>query len=40
MQLLDDPFTMMQLLIGLRFSDVAGGRPTNPLRSGGFMRFM
>ena len=27
-------------LIGLRFSDVAGGRPTHPLRSGGFMRFM
>ena len=27
-------------LIGLRFSDVARGRPTNPLRSGGFMRFM
>ena len=28
------------LLIGIRFSDVAGECPTNPLRSGGFMRFM
>ena len=25
------------VLIGLRFSSVAGGRPTNPLRSGGSM---
>ena len=31
MQLLDDPFTMMQLLIGIRFSNVAVARPSNPL---------
>ena len=31
MQLLDDPFTMMQLLIGIRFSSIAGARPTSQL---------
>ena len=31
---------MAKRLIGIRFSDVAGECPTNPLRSGGFMRFM
>ena len=32
--------SLAERLIGIRFSDVAGECPTNPLRSGGFMRFM
>ena len=31
---------MLVVLIGIRFSSVAGGRPTNPLRSGVSERWM